>query len=66
MKNQGNIKYPEGKIKSLKKMPDGNPYPYERSFDADGGIQDDEKADGFNSFSYEPSDNKNVGDDGKG
>jgi hypothetical protein len=65
-KGPGDIKYPTGKAKSLKKMPDGNPYPYESTYEAENGVQDEEVANGKRSFDYTPEAPSNVGDDGKG
>jgi len=66
-KGPGDVKYPSGKPKSLKKMPDGHPYPYERTYDAYGGVSDDSKVESRQGkVKYSPKPLKNVGDDGSG
>ena len=65
-KGPGDIKYPTGKAHNLKKMPDGNPYPYESTYQAEDGVQDGEVVDGKNQFDYSPEAPKNTGDDGRG
>ena len=64
----GDIKnYPKGNLPNLKKMPDGNPYPYELGSEAEDGISDTEKVDGFNSErNYKPSAEEQNGEDGLG
>ena len=62
-----NPDYPSGKPKSLKKMPDGNPFPYERTYEAEGGVFDDEVVDGMRKEEkYSPKVDSNEGDDGSG
>ena len=65
-KGPGDINYPTGKSRNLKKMPDGNPYPYENTYEAEGGVQDDEVADGKRNFDYTPEAQENIGDSGRG
>ena len=66
-KGKSNLKYGGGKPQSLKLMPDGNPYPYEREYIAINGVQDDEKvSEGFGDPDYNPKIQSNVGDDGNG
>jgi hypothetical protein len=67
-KGPGDVKgYAEGSVRKLKLQSDGNPFPYERTFNADGGIQDDEKASSFQAEpSYKPKVNDNEGDNGSG
>ena len=66
-KGPGDIKYPTGKPKNLEKMGDGNPYPYEREYFADGGVQDDEKIENVQPQpKYNPKPLSNEGDDGLG
>lgn len=65
-KGPGDIDYPLGKPKNLKKMPDGNPYPYERGYAAESGVQDDDKVEGKQEFKYKPSIPSFEGDSGLG
>ena len=65
-KGPGDIKYPTGKPRNLKKMPDGNPYPYEFTSQAEDGVFDNEVADGKQNFDYTPEAQKNTGDSGGG
>lgn len=66
-KGPGDQKYGSGKVKSMKRMPDGNPYPYEQECIAENGVEDLEKVDGFNSEPDMSSKvEKQTGDDGKG
>lgn len=67
-KGPGDIRgYPTGKAKSLKKMPDGNPYPYEQAEQADKGVTEPVKAEGFKKEKkYSPSPLSNEGDKGMG
>ena len=65
-KGPGDIKSPTGKPKAMKKMPDGNPFPYEREHIAIGGISDDLVTEGKKPFNYSPKPNSETGEDGKG
>lgn len=66
-KAPGDVKYPTGKTKNLKKMPDGNPYPYEQMEDVEDGVFGEEKAaTGFGQPSYSPDEQSQTGDDGRG
>lgn len=65
-KGPGDIDYPKGKPHNLKKMPDGNPYPNEFSYQAENGVQDDDIVDGKNNFDYTPEAQSNIGDSGQG
>lgn len=66
-KGPGDINYPTNKARKLKKMPDGNPFPYEMDEMVTGGVYDEDKVDKFNPEpNYSPKEPKNVGDDGNG
>ena len=66
-KKQPKIKWPQRKAKAMKKMPDGNPYPYEQAEMADGGVTEPEVSDGIRpGLKYTPKPTKNIGDDGLG
>jgi hypothetical protein len=59
--------YPKGSKPNLKKMPDGNPYPYELANEADEGIEDVIKVEGFESEpDYKPKADSQQGDSGEG
>lgn len=63
----GNPDYPSGKAKSLKKMPDGNPFPYEREDVAENGVCDDLVVEKVRpEEKYTPNVSSNEGDDGSG
>ena len=64
MRNQ---KYPTRSPKSLKKMPDGNPYPYQQAEQADGGVTEPIVAEGMRKEpKYNPKLLSNEGDKGSG
>ena len=67
-KGPGKVKgYGEGKVKKLKLQADGNPFPYEREYIAESGVQDDEKiVPGEGDYEGEPKVLKNIGDNGRG
>ena len=65
-KGPGDIKYGGGKAKNMKKMPDGNPYPYEHGEMAIDGVADNIVVE---SKGNQPSHSKEPhfrGEDGKG
>lgn len=66
-KAPGDVNYPTGKVKNLKKMPDGNPYPYEQMEDVEDGVWGEERAaKGLGDPSYTPKAEEQVGDSGRG
>ena len=66
-KAPGDVDYPTGKVKNLKKMPDGNPYPYEQMEDVRDGVFGEERASkGSGDPSYSPKAESQTGDDGNG
>lgn len=65
-KGPGDIKYPTGKTRQLKKMPDGKDNPQDRTFEAIDGAIDDEVVGQPHKFSYTPEMPSNIGDDGQG
>lgn len=66
-KGPGDISYPTNKPRNLKKMPDGNPFPYEMDEMVEGGVYDDDKVDGFKGEpNYKAKAESQTGDDGRG
>ena len=67
-KGPGDLKdYGNGSVKKLKLQADGNPFPYEREYNAEDGITDDSKvSQGLGESDYTPKAEKQTGDDGKG
>ena len=65
-KGPGDVKYPIGNPRQLKKGVDGNPNPLDRNYEAIDGAQDDEVVEKPQKFSYTPEMPSNIGDDGKG
>lgn len=66
-KGPGDVKYPFGRPKNLKKNPEGIPDPLERDYHAEGGVQDDEIVDSKNNeLNYTPKATDFLGDDGLG
>ena len=62
-----NEKYPTRSPKTLKKMPDGNPFPYQQAEQAGGGVTEPVKAEGFRKEKkYNPKLLPNEGDKGYG
>ncbi len=66
-KTTGDIKYPLKKPGSLKKMPDGNPFPYEQGEQADGGVTEPQGVESKEGKpKYNPKPLSNEGDRGAG
>lgn len=66
-KRQPRMKFPTEKAKAMKKMPDGNPYPYELPDMAHGGITEPEVTESVRAEQkYTPKPSSNIGDEGKG
>lgn len=62
-----NPKYPTKSVPPMKKMPDGNPYPYEQGEQVDGGVSAPEKVSkGSGKLNYKPTPPSNIGEDGLG
>ena len=65
--NPGDIKYPLKKPGSLKKMPDGNPFPYEQGEQADKGVTEPQGVESPKKEpKYSPKPLSNEGDRGEG
>lgn len=59
--------YGDSPVKKLKLQADGNPFPYEREYNADNGVTDDSKCGFGDGDADQPSSpKKNIGDDGQG
>lgn len=67
-KGPGDVEgYGEGKPKKLKLQADGQPFPYEREYNADNGVTDDSKiGKGSGEEDYTPKAKDEIGDEGKG
>ena len=67
-KGPGDAKYPIGSIKPMKRQMDGNPFPYEMTYEAEDGVSDNIKADKVihDEYPHDPKVEKQIGEDGKG